>query len=558
MRIGIVTILLMGCYNLDKGIPEAETGLAGGDSGTSDSGGSGDSAGDSLPEDSQDSGSMDSGTPTGDADGDGSPDAEDCDDTNPAVYPGAEETCGDGVVNDCSTSAAEAAAMEECYLPAQYDVADSDGKMIAESSGDDVGWVVSGAGDVNGDGRADIVVGAPDGENGSDDDSGVVYLVLGPVAGDMNLSGADARLVGEASGDNLGASVGAGDVDEDDVPDLVVGAYREDTGGDAAGAAYVVYGPALGDIPLSAADVKIVGSAASDYAGKAISSSQDVGGDGSVDMAVGASGAGEGGEVYVFHGPVLGDLDVDDADATVSGEASGDSAGESLAMGDFNMDGVGDMIIGATGNGGGGAAYLVLGPVDGDTSLADAEVLKLTGGSSDDVAGVSVALAEGACGPGVPGALVGATDAIVSAATETPGSVYLFCGITTDTYTSGATARFDGTVIGDQVGYSVAGAGDVNGDSYGDILVGSPGDDTIGTSAGMAYLLYGPVEGAYTPTTRDIAFAAEHAGDLLGSAVAGPGDVDADGLDDLLIGAAGELTAGSGGGAAYLILGASY
>ncbi|MFZ5479878.1 MAG: MopE-related protein, partial [Myxococcota bacterium] len=207
----------------------------------------------------------------GDGDGYGDPDApvrecsqpagtlsddSDCLDSDATVNPDGEETCNDGVDNDCDGDE------NGCGVRGVELVADAQAKLVGESGNDGAGSAVAGVGDFDGDGLGDLVVGA----DGAGTDAGAAYVVLG-LPGDLDLAGADVALTGTSDGDEAGTAVGpAGDVDADGLYDVFVGAPGEDAGGTGAGAAYVITA-AMSSGTLAGADVKLEGVDAGDAVG---------------------------------------------------------------------------------------------------------------------------------------------------------------------------------------------------------------------------------------------------------------------------------------------------
>ncbi|MCK6531226.1 FG-GAP-like repeat-containing protein [Myxococcota bacterium] len=498
---------------------------------------------DAGPDD--DSGSDDDSGPDDDAvdpdsDGDGHPASVDCDDGDPGVHPGAEDSCGDGIDQDCDGDP------WDCRLAGDVPVSAAHATFVGNFSWGNAGWSVAGAGDTDGDGSDDVVVAVPSDETGGTW-AGAVYLLRGPLdPGTSDLeSGADAVLVGE--GGTFGEGLASGDFNEDGISDVIVGAPWKDR-------VYVFFGPIAGRVDAVDADVILTGESSGDQAGYAVASAGDVDRDGSPDLLVGAQEAAGGrGRAYLLRGPLgTGTRSLSTADAVLTGERTGDRAGWSVAgAGDTDGDGYGDLLIGAPWqNDAGsyaGAAYLVRGPVSGSVGLG-AATTRIYSPESNWELGTGVVGPGDVDGDGLDDILIG-TDA---------EAAYVFLG----PLPAGQVVLAEASSVlvppggGENLGGWNAAAGDVDGDGLADILLGAPSRDEPYVDGGGAYLVYGPPLEGTVLLDRDCAvFLAAAAGDATGRGLAGAGDVDRDGFGDLVIGSYAADDGISDGGVARVYLG---
>ena len=251
-----------------------------------------------------------------------------------------------------------------------YNISNVYGAKWYGESSDDVTGASVAAGDVNNDGYDDIIIGGAYGSMGAL--PGTVYVIYGPDYSTNNLSYADVKIYGESNGDFFSASLAVGDIDNDGYDDLIMGAYGDNTGGVNAGAAYVVSGQiSSGTYNISSAyAAKWYGESSDDWAGDSVAAG-DVNNDGYDDIVIGAYGAEK---VYLVYGPSTGSKQLDSADAIFTG---GDKLGRSVLIADIDNDGFDDIIASApyydisTEE---GAVYVVYGPVESGTEASIEEV----------------------------------------------------------------------------------------------------------------------------------------------------------------------------------------
>ncbi|MFH1469324.1 MAG: integrin alpha [Pseudomonadota bacterium] len=460
-------------------------------------------------------------------------DCTDCLDTNHSVFPGAiRDDWENGYDDDCDGYVDEGAV----YLG---DFALWGWGVNLTGGYDDTGTAVTGAGDLDGDGYDDVLIGAP-GDGGGGHYRGAVRVMYGPLRADQGLGDIDVSLGGADDWDQAGSAVaGAGDVDGDGLADVLVGVRRNEDGGPGAGAGYLLYGPpAGGERSLADADAVLLG-AEGHGLGEWVAAGGDVDDDDRDDLLLGCPGCDEAGAVWLLYGPLPPEPDLPADGVRLVGARAGDNAAIPGGAGDLDGDGLHDVLVGAPGNDDdgedSGTVYVLcaLPPAGSELSLAGPGVA-LTGEGAGDAAGSALAGAGDVDGDGHDDVLIGAP--ACDLAGEDAGAAYLLYGpIEADRSLSTADARLLGDGAYTLAGSSVAGAGDVDNDGHDDVLIGAPSARDC-PAPGAVYLQYGPFTGELDLADADVRFVGGR-DDHAGTSIAGAGDADGDGHDDVLIGA---------------------
>ncbi|GFE69461.1 S-layer family protein [Chroococcus sp. FPU101] len=472
---------------------------------------------------------------------------------------------------------------------------------------DESGFSVSNAGDVNGDGFDDLLIGAPE-SNVNGGNSGQSYVIFGKSGGfgtNFNLSSLNGSngfaINGIDFGDYSGRSVSsAGDVNGDGFDDIIIGAHRASSTNVDAGQSYVVFGKSGGftaNFNLSGLNgsngFAINGINIGDISGYSVSGAGDVNGDGFDDLIIGAFDSNvngtETGQSYVVFGKSGGfsaNLNLSSLNGSngfaINGINPNDYSGVSVSnAGDVNGDGFDDLIIGADGadpnSSRSGQSYVVFGKSGGFSASLNLSTLNGTNGfaingiGQNDFSGGSVSSAGDVNGDGFDDIIIGAYSADPNSVTGAGQSYVVFgksggFGASLNLSTLNGTNGFaiNGINSLDRSGVSVSSAGDVNGDGFDDLIIGALRADPNGASSGQSYVVFGK-SGGFSASlnlsslngTNGFAINGINGTDYSGRSVSSAGDVNGDGFDDLIIGAWSADPNGTQSGQSYVIFGRS-
>ena len=524
--------------------------------------------------------------------------ADDCDDSDAATHPGAEDIC-DGADNDCdgridedapvvtgfedvdgdghgdpdrpvetceavevvavgddcddANAAVSPSATEICgngidddcdggaagCLPSgSLDLA-TEGTLVAAATGSEYASRDFAAGDVDGDGVDDLWVGATG--------RGRTFLMMGPITADTDLGQAEARL---ENGTQAGVGMAMGDLDGDGFADLLAGDIWDGPYDQYAGGAWWLPGPVSGVLELDdAATGKVVAAVYRDNLGAELVVCADMDGDRRAEWAITALGANSyTGSVLLFQGAFTGERAVADADGAFYGDAEGALFGEALASADLDGDGLAELIIG--GSGGDGRVGVFSGSPTGSFTLADAEAV--VRGDAGNALGWSVATGEDLDGDGLLDLAIGAPSDDLAGFDH--GSVDVFTSPVVGPLTrSDAAARHTGASLQEAAGTSVALVPDLDGDGTGELLVGAPAYTGASYRQGRAYLMLDPASGSTSLSSAQAAWEGRGLTELAGTTLEVARDITGDGGVDLLVGALQESTAGNDAGAVYIL-----
>ena len=398
-------------------------------------------------------------------------------------------------------------------------------KTTSNQAGAQLGYAVASAGDVNGDGFSDVLVGAPFFDNGQQDE-GKAFLYLGDEKGPSVTH--DWSVEGNQIDARLGISVAtAGDVNGDEFSDVIIGASKYSNGVPDEGAAFIFHGSQSGLNQVS--DRTISGNQSNALFGWMVGSAGDVDADGYGDIFVTArhydNGHNNEGRVYLFEGSATG-IGSSAAWQFESNQPGAQLGYSAALLGDVNGDGFSDVIFGAPfhdlGGNNAGRVFAFHGSINGLNNTPDWTQVS---NQANAWFGRSVSSAGDVNGDGYSDVLVGAPNFDSGQINE--GVAYLFAGSASGiTDTSSWEGQIDQPDA--KFGWSVNFAGDLNADGFGDVTIGAPFFDNDESDEGGIFIYYGSP--SFFPAEPSAIYESNQSGANLGFSVALAGDVNNDGF----------------------------
>ncbi|HWV33243.1 MAG TPA: FG-GAP-like repeat-containing protein, partial [Dyadobacter sp.] len=403
-------------------------------------------------------------------------------------------------------------------------------RLAVNQAGAKAGYSVNTAGDVNGDGYSDVVVGAPFYDNGQTDE-GAAFVYYGSPSGIQTK--ASVILEGNQASAGFGISVSmAGSINGDQYSDVVVGAHLFDSGEKDEGAAFVYYGSASG---LSASNsIRLEGNQANARMGFSVAGAGDLEEDGFGDLIVGAylfdDGELDEGVAFLYRGSAVG---LNTSAVKIQNNQAGAHMGYSVACaGDLNGNGRSGIVIGAPEFDKGEIDEGVVFWYDKGftTPFATIEINQAGAGF-----GTAVACAGDINGDNFSDLIVGA--ARYSNGQQNEGAAFLYTGhfglsFSYPPLNMQPAAIMEANQAGGLLGTSVASAGDVNGDGYSDIVIGAPEYGNGQLKEGHVLIYHGKDVGMSASTLLGTG----SSGALAGFSVAGPGDIDGNTYEEIAVG----------------------